>query len=188
MGMRNKLGQFVKGTHWRSRKPWWNKKWLNAQYTTNCHSAADIAREWDVHESAIFYWLIKHGIPRRTIRVARKVKHWGVVGPDNPMWNKRGELNPNWRGGVTPERQAFYTSNEWKAACSAVWKRDNATCQRCGLDRRDDTGVPFHIHHIESFANSDLRADIKNLVLLCEVCHNFVHSRRNINSEHLSQK
>lgn len=188
MGMRNKQGQFKKGTHWRCRKPWWDRAWLDDQYTTCRRTAADIAQDGGVTENAIFYWLEKHGIQRRTMKEIRRHKHWGSSGPDNPMWNKRGELNPMWRGGVTPERQAFYTGREWKEACSFVWKRDNATCQRCTLHKQDDASVPFHIHHIESFANAELRADPTNLVLLCEPCHRFVHSKENTEREHLPKE
>jgi 5-methylcytosine-specific restriction endonuclease McrA len=103
------------------------------------------------------------------------------------MWNRLGELNPNWRGGVTADRQSFYASQEWKSACSAVWKRDQATCQRCGLVHDTDPGVPFHVHHITSFAVKELRAEASNLLLVCEPCHQWIHSRRNVNREYLQE-
>ncbi len=181
-------GQFLKGTHWRKPQPFREKNWLLEQYAKQGRSTGDIAKQFCVTEAAIMFWLRKHRIKRRSISEARKLKHWGAAGSDNPMWNKRGELNPRWLGGVTPERQSFYTSREWKVACSAVWKRDNATCQRCGLHRSESPDVPFHIHHIESFAVKELRAVLSNLVLLCEICHDFVHSRRNVNREHLPKK
>lgn len=186
--MRNSKGQFEKGHHWRSRKPWWDKGWLYDQYSTRRRSAADIATEGGVGETAILYWLGKHNISRRSVSETRKYKYWGSAGADNPMWNKRGELNPRWLGGITPERQSFYTSTEWKKACRTVWIRDDAECQRCRLLKKEFPDIPFHIHHIESFANKSLRADTKNLLLLCEVCHHFVHSKKNINREHLPQK
>ena len=86
--------------------------------------------------------------------------------------DKRGENSSNWNGGITPERQEFYISDEWKKACSEVYKRDNAQCQRCG--NKDN----LHVHHIVTFANKKLRADIDNLVLLCAKCHRFVHSKK----------
>ena len=178
-------GHFKKGTHWRKKKPWWDRDWLDDQYTTRKLSANEIAQNGGVTESAILYWLGKHDIPRRAMTDIRANKYWGNSGSDNPMWNKRDELNPMWKGGVTPERQSFYTSREWKTACSAVWRRDNATCQRCQMHRDDSKDMPFHIHHIESFANADLRADIDNLVLLCEACHRFIHSKKNTGREYL---
>ena len=188
MTKRNKIGQFLKGSHWRKRQPWWSREWLLYQYSKLKRSASDIATEGGVGETAILYWLEKHQIPRRSMSEARKVKRWGQSGSDNPMWGKRGKNNHRWRGGVTPERQAFYISQEWKAACSMVWARDDAVCQRCGRDKRVQPNVPFHVHHIASFANRELRADINNLVLLCEACHHFVHSRKNAKREYLSKK
>lgn len=186
--MRNKKGQFVKGTHWRKKMPWWNRVWLYDQYINCGRNAKEIAVEGGVGETAILYWLHKHKITRRSMSEVRKNKYWGLSGADNPMWNKRGELNPRWLGGISPQRQAFYTSGKWKAVCSKVWRRDLATCRRCGEKKEKQPDMPFHIHHIESFANKDLRADAHNLVLLCEACHHFVHSRRNKSREYLPEK
>lgn len=179
--MRNKKGQFIKGTHWRSRKPYWNKEWLYREYITLCRSTCDIAKDFRCRDTNIQYFLKKYGIPTRTTAEARSIKYWGSSGIDNPMWNRKGELNPNWKGGISKERQAFYSSQEWELACSIVWKRDKATCQRCRVISTE--GIPFHIHHIKSFSIKELRADIKNLILLCEICHHFVHSKKNINKE-----
>lgn len=178
-------GQFKKGTHWRKRRPWWNHSWLLEQYVTLGRSAADIAREGVVTENAILFWIKKHRIKTRTMQEVRALKHWGVSGVDNPMWNKFGELNPNWKGGITADRQSFYASSEWKTACAAVWKRDKATCRRCGLKCDDSPDMPMHIHHIEPFATVALRADIRNLALLCEACHRFIHSKKNVQREYL---
>jgi hypothetical protein len=54
MGMRNK-GQFQKGQHWRPHKPWWDKEWLQFQYTDAGQSAADIAMGGGVMENAILF-------------------------------------------------------------------------------------------------------------------------------------
>jgi len=178
--------QFKKGEHWRKKKPYWEKEWLEDQYWNKRKSASDIAEEFGVTENAILYWLDKHNIERRTISETRKTKYWGACGVDNPMWNRKGELSPNWKGGITPERQGFYVSQRWKNACVAVWQRDKATCQRCGLKKIGD--MPFHIHHIKSFADEESRAEIDNLMLLCEVCHSWVHSRRNIGNEYIQEE
>lgn len=101
---------------------------------------------------------------------------------------KRGTETPNWKGGITPERQAFYSSAEWVEAVKTIWRRDDAICQRCGIDHRtinrDD--MKFHIHHIDSFANRALRAEPSNLILLCDVCHRWVHSRANTERKFLA--
>lgn len=187
MEKRNKNGQFVKGTHWREAQAFRDKDWLMEEYVTKQRSTMEIANEFGVTDGAILFWLRKHNIPRRNVSQARKIKHWGLSGPDNPMWNRRGELNPHWKGGITPERQEFYTSQEWKTACSYVWKRDNATCQRCNMHKEDSADMPFHIHHIISFKKKETRADTINLVLVCEVCHHWIHSNANVNEEFIKK-
>ena len=186
--MRKANGQFGKGDHWRAPKPFRDREWLVENYVDRQRSTGDIAAEFGTTDAAILFWLRKHQIPRRSVAQARAIKHWGAAGADNPMWNRRGELNPNWRGGVTADRQAFYTSASWKKACAAVWKRDKARCRRCDLRRSDALDMPFHIHHVVSFADRELRADPSNLVLLCEACHQFVHSNKNLTREHLPQE
>jgi hypothetical protein len=187
-GMRRSNGQFAAGHHWREHQAFREKEWLVENYVVGRRSTGEIAAEFGTTDAAILFWLRKHGIPRRSISEVRKAKRWGPVGSDNPMWNKRGELNPRWLGGITPERQAFYASREWKDACSFVWRRDDARCRRCALHRTEQPDMPFHIHHIASFAVRATRAAPGNLVLLCEVCHRFVHSRGNVNREFLPEK
>lgn len=99
---------------------------------------------------------------------------------------KRGAETPNWKGGVTAERQSFYGLPEWKDAVKAVYKRDNATCQRCGKRNNGSTRGAFDIHHIVSFAVAELRCEVSNLVLLCEACHYWVHSSDNTEGEFLA--
>lgn len=185
--MTKNSGQFKKGQHWRNHAIFREKDWLIENYVTKKRSTGEIAQEFGVTDVAIIFWLRKHNIQRRTIAEARDVKHWGVSGLDNPMWNKTGELNPNWRGGVTADRQSFYASQEWKFACSQVWKRDNATCQRCGANRMDNADIAFHIHHIVSFSVKELRSELSNLLLVCEPCHQWIHSKRNTNYEYLQK-
>ncbi len=183
----HKETEFKKGEHWRSEKPFWNKEWCIENYCNKKRSCKEIADEFGVTEAAILHWLKKHGIERRDMSEVRKIKKWGSCGSDNPMWNKKGELNPNWKGGISPERQKFYKNVPWKRACRIVWKRDNSTCQRCSLSKDESPDMPFHIHHIKSFEDRDLRADPENLVLLCEVCHHFVHSKENTSHEFIQE-
>lgn len=100
---------------------------------------------------------------------------------NGPPWKGvTGAKHPNWKGGLTPERQAFYASDEWKVAVKAVWARANAYCERCGKHHNEASSRgTFHVHHIISFMVRELRAEVSNLVLLCSTCHRFVHSRAN---------
>lgn len=106
---------------------------------------------------------------------------------DGKHWLKHeGAVSPNWKGGITPDRQAFYASEEWVDAVKAVWKRDGAVCQRCGVHHNTmDVRGTFHIHHIESFQVKELRAEVSNLILVCRPCHLFIHSKKNTKKEFL---
>lgn len=181
--MRNEKGQFIKGSHWRKAKPYWVKTWLQHQYTIMCKSSKQIGKEQGCKENNILYFLKKHNIPRRTMQQIRQIKHWGLNGEQNGMYGRYGELNPNWRGGITPERQAFYVSEEWKNIVPIIWKRDKATCQKCGY-KKDRHGA-FHIHHIVPFEIAELRVDKNNLILLCKDCHDWIHSKKNKHGEYI---
>jgi hypothetical protein len=192
--MRNKKGQFVKGEraspstefkpreHWRVAHRFRDKEWLEIEYINKERSAKEIANDFGVTDGAIFFWLKKHNIRTRSMKEIRSKKHWGLLGKSNGMYGKRGEKNGNWKGGCTPDRQAFYLSTEWKIACKEVWKRDCARCLRCNSDK------DLHVHHIVSFSRIEFRADPANLVLLCKKCHSFVHSKENIKGDFIEKE
>lgn len=175
--MPDKHGRFLKGEHWRPRRPYWDRDWLEQEYTEKQRSAAEIADQFEITENAILFWLNKHDIPRRSMSEVRRIKKWGSPGKSNGMYGRRGTEHPGWKGGITPERQTFYRTAEWKRASNAVRLRDKNTCQHCG--KPAPRGHRGHIHHIIPFYESpELRADINNLVVLCVKCHNKLHEHR----------
>jgi hypothetical protein len=107
------------------------------------------------------------------------------IGP--PLKGKRGAQVPTWKGGVTPERQVFYSTPEWKAAARLVWTRDNATCRRCGRRNKGRERFAFDIHHVVSFEFVPLRSEASNLILLCERCHYWAHSNANVNKQFIGE-
>ena len=195
--MKNSKGQFTKGNranpetefkpgqHWRKKKPYWDRAWLFVEYADKKRSAAEIAADWGVTENAILFWLKKHDIPTRTMVEIRTEKHWGSEGESNGMYGRTGEESPQWKGGVTPKRQAFYSSREWSDAIKIVWERDEGICQRCRAENTNRRKM--HIHHIVGYENEELIAEPSNLVLLCPKCHSFVHSKNNINQEFIAK-
>lgn len=97
-------------------------------------------------------------------------------------WLKEDGKKPaTWKGGISPERAQFYGTEAWRTCVSAVWKRDNAECQLCGLDSRSvsRSEIRFDIHHIDGFSVVDRRAIVENLILICQPCHKWIHSRKN---------
>ena len=103
------------------------------------------------------------------------------------MKGRKGKDTPAWKGGLTPERQAFYSTTEWADAVKSVWARDDAKCQRCGMDYRtvDRDAISFHIHHVDSFTIRERRSVVENLLLVCQSCHRWIHSKHNKNKEFL---
>ena len=168
-----KTGHFIKGQHWRAHQPFWDRAWMIREYVEKRRGAAEIAAQFAVTENAIHFWLKRHGIKGRTVTEVRAFKHWGSNGPKNPMYGKRGVLNPNWRGGLTPLRQAIYAKSEWRELSRAVRKRDKV-CRLCGSAERTE------IHHIDPFSQAPLLVlDIGNAILLCKRCHGKMRGKEN---------
>lgn len=117
----------------------------------------------------------------------RRTPREAYAGNGQYLRERRGEKHPNWKGGHTPERQGFYSSPEWKAVARFVWGRDKSTCQNCGSKayRTKNPHERWHVHHIVSFMNRELRAEPTNLVLLCPKCHRWVHGKNNIEGKFL---
>lgn len=157
--------EFKPGEHWREPKPFWNRDWLYHEYIELGRSSQEIADQFDCNQNNILYFLDKFDIPRRTISETRSIKHWGQSGKDNPMYGKKGILNPNWKGGLTPFRQYIYTTQDWKKFSKAVRTRDKV-CRLCGGSEK------LEIHHIDPVSQSPLLImDIGNAILLCAKCH-----------------
>lgn len=166
-GVRSSMGtEFKKGQHWRKRKPFWDYEWLFTEYIVKHRSSEDIGNQFGVGATAILFWLKKHKIAARNTSEVRAIKHWGECGEKNPMYGKRGILNPRWEGGFTPARQNIYAKSEWRQLARAVYARDRK-CKMCGSKEK------LEVHHIEPFSQCPLLVmDIGNVILLCHKCHN----------------
>lgn len=183
-----------------------SKRDMKRRYWDDGKSCVDIAREVGVDPKTVWAWMRFYGIetrPRgnvanlstgagkangfygrkhsratkrrlRAIAIADGRLPWGK---NNPHPRPRGKDHPSWKGGCSAERQAFYASNKWKIVAPRVWTRDKSTCRRCG--KLHARGKAFDIHHIVPFTSRKLRAVLSNLILLCEPCHYWVHSRLN---------
>ena len=128
---------------------------------------------------------------REKIRAAALADGRLPWGKDNePYWKGRtGKDHPSFKGGLTPERQAVYSSPEWVDAVKIVWARDGAACRCCGKHHNTTKARgTFHVHHIVSFQVKKLQTDPENLVLLCKDCHKFVHSKKNTAKKFIKEK
>jgi len=69
--------------------------------------------------------------------------------------------------GISSENEKIRKSTEYRNWRTAVFIRDDYTCQICGV-----RGSTLHADHIEPFAtNPTLRFEISNGRTLCETCH-----------------
>lgn len=84
------------------------------------------------------------------------------------QWHS-GENHNNWKGG---NYRGYYGPN-WSRQRRFARKRDNYTCQKCGITEQD-YGKKLDVHHIVRFADFDNYREanqLSNLISLCHTCH-----------------
>lgn len=87
-----------------------------------------------------------------------------------------GSNSGTWNGG-----KQGYKGKNWLSQRRKIRKRDNYTCQECGITE-DKYGQELSVHHIIPFIMFD---DYKkankddNLICVCEPCHRKIHSGDN---------
>ena len=87
----------------------------------------------------------------------------------------KGQNNPNWNGGHSPERQSAYARSAWKELAKSILKRDNYQCQKCG-------GRSEIVHHRRQWSKyPEYRFTPSNLITLCKNCHKEIHKKKLIN-------
>jgi predicted restriction endonuclease len=80
----------------------------------------------------------------------------------------RGRNNHFWQGGISELNDIIRHSLEYKEWRRAVYKRDNYTCQICGLGGYGN----LNADHIKAFSKyPELRFAIDNGRTLCHNCH-----------------
>jgi 5-methylcytosine-specific restriction endonuclease McrA len=86
--------------------------------------------------------------------------------------SKLGSNNPQWRGGTSPERDKARKTRQYREWRTAVFQRDNYTCQFCGVKSGMGKRVNFNADHIIPWWQSiEKRFDLSNGQTLCETCH-----------------
>lgn len=74
--------------------------------------------------------------------------------------------------GKTQEHIKIRMSKQYKIWREIIFKRDNYTCQICGIKSGCGKRIILNADHIKSFAHfPELRFDINNGRILCEDCH-----------------
>lgn len=83
-----------------------------------------------------------------------------------------GPLSWSWRSDISDEERLVQRSTDanrkWR---SAVYARDNFTCQLC-----NERGGKLHAHHLDAYNKfKHRRFELDNGVTLCETCHGAFH-------------
>jgi len=101
----------------------------------------------------------------------------------------------NWKNGVTSLHSQIWNFIQHIGWSKKILGRDDYICQRCKkkggkLNAHHMASISkiikyFNITTIEEAKNCPLLFDINNGVTLCESCHNWVHSKKNIDKEFL---
>lgn len=120
-------------------------------------------RRWTPEACEAFSQYMKALLQKPEIRAHYEVKSWKRF---------RGETNPKYNHGLTPEQRHIQRKNpEYYAWRKAVYERDNFICQVCG-----QRGGHLNAHHVFNFRDyPDLQLVVENGICLCKSCHNEFH-------------
>jgi len=126
-------------------------------------STPEIAEQLGFSAVTIAAWLDAEGVKRRqqpTRRTREKLRRANL-----------GDKRYNWKGGITPERNAKRGSLYMRLAREACFERDEYSCRVCGK-----RGGRLNAHHIWPFHRFPERMyEVGNLITLCHDCHNKFH-------------
>jgi 5-methylcytosine-specific restriction endonuclease McrA len=85
---------------------------------------------------------------------------------------RRGAESHFWRGGVSPKNMKVRKSLKSTLWREEIFKRDNYTCQQCGIKNGYGKTIQLNAHHIKPFSlYPELRFVIDNGTTLCKNCH-----------------
>ena len=78
----------------------------------------------------------------------------------------------------------IYNTSKWERTRNAVLRRDSYQCQEC--KRYGRIREAKHVHHVFPIEHyPELALDRRNLISLCQQCHNAMHDR---DTHELSEK
>lgn len=169
-----------------SCKCYWNSKKSGKVYTCGqCKKRFKLnstRRDFGANKfcSQICYWINKKNDRESLQRLElarKKIKikgYWKGKKLPYQVWNKgklrpdiQGENNPNWKGGKGSERKIAMGRIDYILWRTAVFLRDNYTCQMC-----KQKGGKLQVDHVKPWAlYPELRYAIDNGRTLCILCH-----------------
>lgn len=91
-------------------------------------------------------------------------KHYSETTRRKKSEAQKGEKGSNWQGGIS---FIIYPQDWTDDLKESIRKRDNYTCQECGI-HKDEINYKLHIHHIDY---DKYNLNPINLISLCRNCH-----------------
>lgn len=71
---------------------------------------------------------------------------------------------------IAQTKKTYIESPQWQILRKKILKRDQYTCQGCGIN-----GVPLEVHHI-TYINYESE-QLSDLVSVCRDCHQTIHNK-----------
>ncbi len=112
-------------------------------------------------------------------------KHRERISKSLKKFLENPENHPNWQGGISFEPYSPEFNEQLK---EQIRKRDNYTCQLCGMTEEEHLiviGTNLPVHHID-YNKKNCNED--NLIALCNYCHLRTNYNRNYWKDYFKQK
>lgn len=163
-----KGNRFIQGHNGRA-----NRDWITVGHKSNEGRIPSIEKREKISES-----LMGHPVSleqKKKIGETFKKRYWkGEI--IHPMLGKKGILAPGYIHG----RYCCLYSTKFFNMREQIRKRDNYTCQNCGMTEEEHLivrGVNLSVHHIDYNREND---NENNLITVCSSCH----ARANFNRDY----
>ena len=182
-GLKKPLGMRTRWTFANEGKLYADRAWLEEQYVFNGLDQASIAQLIGVSRHTIRAWVRKHGLQKRMGSWSVGRTPWNKGKRYKAGWNhtpemrqrlaehKRGEKNPQWKGGVT--KDAITTRRGVEGLRPRILERDRYRCRLCGVHSKR-----LDMHHIiPVWARPDLVLEPDNIATVCRSCHLGINGR-----------
>jgi hypothetical protein len=114
--------------------------------------------------------------PRKRLKaeINRETNHYKILNKSQPVTTRRmTEAESDYYSSLPTPEWAAYRGKDHIGWSLEVRRRDNFTCQKCGVHKQ----IGLHAHHIEAYNTAvELRNDINNGITLCRKCHRDFHA------------
>ena len=150
-----------------------NKNFLIQQYIDLKKTMKEISKNVGCGLKTVERYLIKHKIPIKTTSEALKGKYIGDKNPNYGNHKIAGENHFNWQGGISKDGYSYKFNNKLK---QKIRKRDNYTCQICGITEEEHIivyGRNLDVHHIDYDKQNCSEDDLTSLCIPCHMRTNF---------------